>query len=153
VRGEVRVELLTDYPERLSLHSTLYLGPDFQPHRQESIRFHQEIALIKLEGCKGRDQAEALRGQTIYIPREEAAPLEGDEYFHFQLVGLVVVTDEGEALGKVIEILETGANDVYIIRGTRGEILLPAISEVVLDIDLESQRMTVNIPLGLLDDG
>ncbi|HEC34113.1 MAG TPA: 16S rRNA processing protein RimM [Chloroflexi bacterium] len=150
VRGELRVGLLTDYPERLSLHRLLYLGAEPRPYEVEGVRFHQGAALIKLVGCDDRNEAEGLRGQLVQIPIEAAIPLEKGEYYHFQIVGVEVVTDEGESLGLVAEVLDTGANDVYLVRGPRGEVLIPAIEEVVRELDLEARRMVVTLLPGLL---
>jgi len=153
VRGELRVEILTDYPERLSsVHHVLYLGTEARPYTVERVRFHQGAALIKLAGCDDRNAADELRGQLLQIPMEEAAPLEEGEHYHFQIVGLEVVTDRGEPLGKVQEVLDTGANDVYVIQGPRGEVLIPAIEGVVLQLDVQGRRMVVAIPPGLLDE-
>jgi len=152
VRGELRVEILTDYPDRLSLHRVFYLGSEPTPYPVESIRFHRGAALIKLAGCDDRTTAETLRGQWVQIPIEDAVPLEGGEYYHFQVIGLEVVTTGGESLGRVAEVLDTGANDVYVVHGPRGEVLIPAIEEVVRELDLEARRMIVEILPGLLEE-
>ncbi len=152
VRGELRVEILTDYPERLPDRRMLYLGSEARPYAVEGVRFHQGAVLIKLAGCDDRSAAEQLRGQWVQIPIEEAVPLEEDEYYYFQVVGVEVVTDKGEALGRVVEVLDTGANDVYVIHGPRGEVLIPAIEEVVRELDLEARRMVVVILPGLLGE-
>lgn len=152
VRGELRVELLTGYPERLPLHAVLYLGDEGRPYTVERLRLQEGVALIKLAGCDDRDQAETLRGQLLQIPLEHAVPLEEGEYYHFQLIGVEVFTDGGECLGRVVEVLDTGANDVYVVRGRRGEVLLPAIEDVVRQLDLEGRRMVVTLLPGLLED-
>lgn len=150
VRGELRAELLTDYPERLTTHPVLYLGPDLQPYPVESVRFHKGAALLQLTGCTDRNAAEELRGQLIQIPMQEAIPLEEEEYYHFQMIGVEVFTEEGERLGRVAEVIDTKANDVYVVRGPRGELLIPAIEEVVQELDVEGRRMVVHILPGLL---
>lgn len=152
VRGELRVEILTDYPERLPSHRVLYIGPEPTPYQVEGIRFHRGAALIKLAGCDDRNAAEELRGQWVQIPIEAAVPLEEGEYYHFQVVGVEVVTTEGEPLGRVAEVIETGANDVYVVHGPRGEVLIPAIEDVVRELDLEARRMIVEILPGLLEE-
>jgi 16S rRNA processing protein RimM len=91
-----------------------------------------------------------LRGQLLLIPEDEALPLAEGEYFLYQLVGLAVYTDEGEHLGSLVEVLETKANNVFVVRGSRGEVLLPDIDEVVLEIDFEAERMLVHLLPGLL---
>ncbi len=151
VRGELRIEILTDYPERLSLHSVFYLGQRGHPYQVEGIRFHRGAALVKLKGCDSRNEAELLRGMLVQIPIEDAVPLEEDEYYTFQLLGAEVFDDQGERLGRVVEVIDTGANDVYVVRGPQGEILIPAIEDVVLELDVEARRIVIAIPPGLLD--
>jgi 16S rRNA processing protein RimM len=152
VRGELRVEILTGYPERLPLHAVLYVGEEGRPYPVERLRLQRDAALIKLAGCDDRNQAEALRGQLLQIPLEQAVPLEEGEYYHFQLIGVEVFTGAGECLGRVVEVLDTGANDVYVVRGGRGEVLLPAIEDVVRELDLDARRMVVTPLPGLFGD-
>jgi 16S rRNA processing protein RimM len=90
-----------------------------------------------------------LRGQLVQIAREEAVPLQAGQFYEHQIVGLSVVTADGHALGQVVEVLATGANDVYVVLGPRGEILLPARAEVVRAIDLDAGTMTVVLLPGL----
>jgi 16S rRNA processing protein RimM len=148
------VEILTDYPERLELHSFLFLGnagsPDsVQRYRVERLRQVRRGVLLKLEGCEDRNMAEELRGMFVQIPREDAVPLEAGEYYLYQLIGIDVETDRAEKLGRIVEVIDTGANDVYVVQGPSGELLLPAIEEVVQDIDLEAGRLVVRLPPGL----
>lgn len=149
LRGEVRVRVLTDFPERLRVLKRVYLGQTLKPAIVESVRFHQGCALLKFAGYDDRTAADSLRHAWVQIPVEEAMPLEEDEYYFYQIVGLAAWTAQGEYLGRVQEVLATGANDVYIIRGPKGEILLPAIEEVVREVDLEAGRLTVVLPEGL----
>jgi len=106
--------------------------------------------LLKLGGCDDRNGADELRGMLVQIPLKEAAPLEEGEYYHFQLIGVRVETESGEWLGQVVEVLETGANDVYVVRGPWGEVLLPAVNDVILELDLELRRMVVHLLPGML---
>lgn len=152
VRGELRVGLLTAYPDRLSRHPVFYLGDEGRPWPVERLRLQRDAALVKLRGCDDRDGADALRGQLVQIPVEDAVPLEEGEYYTFQLIGVAVVTDRGESLGRVVDVLETGANDVYVVRGPRGEVLIPAIKGVVGELDLSARRMVVSPLPGLLDE-
>ena len=119
--------------------------------RVERVRLNQGFAILKLGGCDSRDQAEALRGHYLQIPIEEAIPLADGEFFLYQLIGLQVMTDEGEELGELTEILETGANDVFVVRGTEGELLIPDLPEVIQEIDIESGQILVQLPAGLRD--
>lgn len=154
--GELKVELLTDDPHRFGLLERVFLGKKDQepvPHHLESYRLHKGRALLKLAGCDERDAAQALRGNLIQVLLEEAIPLEEGEYFEHQIVGLDVWTAAGEHLGQVIEIIFTGANEVYVVHSadaTRREILIPAIEDVILEVNLEAARLTVELPNGLL---
>lgn len=155
IRGELRVGIITDYPERLKQHACFYLAPPDSPeavrrHPVEKLRQHGEVLLLKLSGCNDRSAADELRGMLVQIPIEEAVPLEEGEYYHSQLVGVRVKTESGELLGHVVEVLETGANDVYVVRGPRGDVLLPAVDDVVLELDLEARRMVVHLLPGTL---
>ncbi len=153
VRGEVRVEILTDRPERFAWLTEVLVGKDNPvPVAVERVRLHKTVAILKLLHHDTRSQAEALRGQYLQVPIEEAIPLEEDEFFLYQLVGLQVQTEEGEALGELAEVLKTGANDVFIIHTPGGELLLPDIPDVILDIDLDTGRILVRIPAGLRDE-
>ena len=155
VRGEVRVEILTDYPERIAQHDHLYLAPPGRPDRVkrcqvESVRPHKGVLLIKLAGYDDREAADKLRGMLIQLPVEEAVPLEEEEYYYFQLEGVHVETETGEYLGRVTEVLEPGAHDVYVVQGPRGEVLIPAIEDVILELDLEAGKMLVRPLPGML---
>ena len=150
LRGEVKVRVVTDFPERLRTLKLAYVGPVPLPVAVEGIRFHQGFALLKLAGYEDRVAAESLRGALVQIPVEEATPLEDGEYYFYQIMGLTVWTTQGEYLGRVRDILITGANDVFLVRGPRGEILLPAIEEVVRQVDLDRGRVTVNLLEGLV---
>lgn len=159
VRGELRAEILTDYPDRLqdafaqSLR-TLYVGKTHRSFTLTNVRFHQGAMLLTFKECTTRDEADALRGALVEIPMEDAVPLEEDEYYHFQLVGMQVETEEGEVLGEIVEVFTApGANDVFVVHGSRGEILIPAIEDVVISLDVEAERVVIRPLPGLLDMG
>ena len=150
VRGEVRVEVVTSYPDRLLQHAYFYIAPPGRPEAAqrylvENMRWHREVLLLKLGGCDDRNGADELRGMLVQVPIEQAVPLEEGEYYHFQLIGMKVETESGEHLGQIVEVLETGANDVYVVRGAQGEVLLPAVDDVILDLDLDLKRMIVRL--------
>ena len=154
IQGELRVEVMTGYPERLGQHACFWLAsPDHplvvQRYTVEKTRWHRGVLLLKLGGCDDRNAAEQLRGMLVQIPIQEAVPLEEGEYYHFQLIGVQVETESGESLGQVVQVLETGANDVYVVRGSRGEILVPAVDDQVIELDLESKRMVVCLLPGM----
>lgn len=153
IRGDLKIQPMTDRPADFARLTQVYVGaPDKAgaPRRYEvqSFRPYQGNWLLHLAEVSTRTQAEALHGQPILIERVQRQ-LAADEYLADQIIGLKVVTLSGEALGTVVEIITTGANDVYVVHGERGEVLLPARSEVVRDIDLERQAMTVELLEGL----
>jgi 16S rRNA processing protein RimM len=155
LRGELKVDILTDDPDRFGLLERVFVGlEDEEPVSWplEGYRLHKGRALLKLANCDDRPAADALRGYLIQVPLEEALPLEEGQYFEHQVIGLDVWTADGEYLGKVVEILYTGANEVYVIGGGPAgrELLIPAIEEVVLEVDLEGGRLVVKLLEGLL---
>jgi 16S rRNA processing protein RimM len=156
VRGELRIAVQTAYPERIVPGTQLYVGPDPEDmssailYRVTKSRKHQQYLILQLEGVAERDAADALRQQYVMVAFEDAVPLEEDEFYLYQVIGLAVYTVDDEPLGRVAEVIETGANDVYVVQGPRGEILLPAIDECVVDMDFEAGTMTVQLMDGLL---
>jgi 16S rRNA processing protein RimM len=156
LHGELRVAIHTDDPHRFGRLDTLFFGLEGTepvPRSLLGYRLHKRQVLLRIEGCTDRAMAEALRGYLVQVLREEAIPLEEGEYFEHQILDLDTWTTGGEHLGKVVEIIHTGANDVYVVQGGasgRREVLIPAIEDVVLEIDLAAGRMIVELPDGLL---
>ncbi len=154
LRGEVKVYPTLDDPGRFSLLRKVLLvhGNRRAEEEIESVRFQNKMVLVKFKGIDNINDVVKYRGYLIYVTREEAADLKEGEYFEVDLIGLNVVTDQGESLGTLKEIIRTGANDVYGVEMEDGkEVLLPAIHSCVLDINLEEERMTVHLLPGLLD--
>jgi len=149
VKGKLKVRVLTDFPEHFRGLKRAYLGQTLRPVIVEGVSLHQRYALLKFAGYDDRTSAETLRGAVVQIPIEEAPPLAQGEYYFYQIVGLAVWTVQGEYLGRVREVLVTGSNDVYVVRGPRGEILLPAIEEVIREVDVEAGRLMVRLLEGL----
>lgn len=116
----------------------------------ERLRTVSGKTVVKLSGVDDRNAAEALRGQLLEVPEAELMALPPDTYFHHQIVGLTVMTTDGRELGAVTEILQTGSNDVYVVRGER-EYLIPAIGDVVKEVDLRAGRLVLDPIPGLLD--
>jgi 16S rRNA processing protein RimM len=147
----MRVEVISDVPERFTWLDEVYIGQESPtPRKVESIRFHKSWALLKLAGCDDRNSVNMLRSQLVQIPESEGLPLQDGEYYLYQLIGMKVNTEEQEYLGDISEVLETKANNVFIVKATDGEILLPDISEVIREIDFESGNVTVRLMPGLL---
>ncbi len=154
VRGEVKVFPTTDDPERfLELDDVLLDGPGgLKKLEIERVHFFKNMVIVKFAGMDNRNDVEGLRQKDLLITREQAVSLEPDENFIVDLIGLSVCTDEGESLGTLSDVIQTGANDVYCVRTPEGkELLLPAIKDCVLSVDLEKQEMLVHILPGLLD--
>ena len=146
--GEVRIDVQTDFPDRFEPGKVLYV--DGHPLNIERSYPHKNSVILKLSGIDTADAGRRLRGKSLDIPLEEAHILPEGEYYRFQLIGLDVVSITGEAVGKIIDILPTASNDVYILDGPLGQILIPATEDVVKSIDLDAQQMRIEIIDGLL---
>ena len=153
IRGELRVMSMTDYPARYAAGAQVMLGtPELaRPAVIAGARPHRGMYLVLLDSISDRTAAEKLVGQYLLIPESEAFPLGEHENYLHDLIGLTVRTAEGELLGILSEVLVTGANDVYLVRGESGEVLIPATRQVVVKVDLGSSTMTVQLPDGLRD--
>ena len=149
IKGNLRVEVVTDFPQRFSPSSIVYINQ--QPMNIDTVEWRKGQAIIKLHGVDGVEEAQRLRRQTIEIHHSQLRPLPEGEYYHFQLIGLEVWTTQGELLGNITEILTTEANDNYVVHSTKGEILIPAIEDVIKSIDLDKGRMVIEAIRGLLD--
>lgn len=153
VQGEIIMEVLTDFPERLTAGTTLYVGSAYTPVRLKKVRLQNRGMLVSFHGITTPEAAGELRNQIVYVTAADRPALPEGEYYHHQIIGMQVINQQGESLGKIIDILETGANDVFIVRPHNGrEILIPNTDEVVLKIDLEKGQMTVQLLPGLLPD-
>ena len=153
VRGELKVSLMTDNPERFRPGVRLFLESEEGPVPVEvaSARPHKGMMLVTLATIQDRTAAERLQWRKLLIPQTEAMPLAEHENYVHDLIGLRVETFTGEALGEITEVLFTPANDVYVVAGPGGELLLPALRDVVLRVDLEAGTMLVKVPDGLRD--
>ena len=146
--GALNIELLSDLPGRFDVGREL-LASGIARSINDARQTGPSTALIKLEGVSNRAQAAALTGQYLSAFPDEDLTLDEGEFFHYQLIGMQVRAEDGELLGELQEILETGSNDVYIVRGPTGEILIPAIAHVVLNVDVSAGVMLVRLPDGL----
>lgn len=147
-KGEVKVQVETDFPDRFTAGSVVYLLN--QPLEIESSRPHKQHLVIKLVTIDSIQEAEQLRGQYLTIPYSELRPLPEDQYYTFQLIGLTVLTTEGNYVGKIVDIMITAANDVYVVQSELGEVLIPAIDDVVQSIDTNKGQMIIEAIEGLL---
>ena len=151
VRGEILMDVYTDFPERLKTGVTVYIGPEHAPAHIRSTRWQPPAMLIAFEQYQTREEAGVLRNFLVQVRVDDRPPLAEGEYYHHQLLGMQVVEESGESLGVLSRILETGANDVFIVTTQEGrEVLLPAIDEVLLEIDLDRKQMRVHLLPGLM---
>jgi 16S rRNA processing protein RimM len=152
VHGEMVLELYTDFPERLLPKTKVFLGEKQIPMILRSVRFHNEGLILGIEGVDTPEDAGKYRNHVVYVSAKTLPALDEGEYYFHQLIGLNVVDENGNALGELTEIVETGANDVYVVTAASGtEILLPAIPDVILSVDLDIRAMCVHLLPGLLD--
>ena len=154
VRGQVKMKAITEQIDHLRRRiRTLYVGPKLQEFTLKGLIEHKPgLMILTLAEVTTREQAEDLRGQEVAILETQAAPLEEGEYFIHQLYGLDVVSDQGEAIGKVREVLETGANDVLVVtRPGKSDGLIPMIRDVVQELDITGGRLVIRPLEGLLD--
>ena len=148
VNGELRVRAMSDVPHRFDPGQVLFLAD--QPLTiVASSRGRADSLILRLEGIDSAAAAREFTGMELGCQAESAANLPEGEYFHYQLMGLQVITDEGEHLGRIAEIIVTGSNDVYLVQGDKGEILLPAVSQVVRQVNIGSGTMVVHLLDGL----
>jgi 16S rRNA processing protein RimM len=138
VQGEISMELYTDFPERLRPRTQVYIGDGRTPLRITRSRMKDKIMLLTFEGYQDCDQVNVFRNEMVYSRSDKLPSLPEGQYYHHQLLGLRVLDETGSELGTLAEILETGANDVYVVRSPgRPELLLPAIESVIIKVDLE----------------
>ena len=154
LKGEVKVFPTTDDPSRFMNLQTclLFDGKNYLDLTLERVRFFKQFVIVKFKDIDDISQIEKYKGKDLFVTRENAVPLEDDEVFVADLIGLKVVTDKEEFLGTLTDVLQTGSNDVYVVRSDGGkEILLPAIKECILDVNLENKSVKIHLLPGLLD--
>ena len=153
VRGEVKVFPTTDDAKRFkTLKKVILDGREPLELSIEQVKFFKNMVILKFKGYDNINDVETWRQRDLLITRDQAVELKEDEYFITDLIGLTVVNEEEAVLGRVKDVLETGANDVYVVELTGGkELLLPAIKDCILNVDLEGGRMKVHVLDGLMD--
>ena len=153
VRGEVKVFPTTDDAARFKKlkHVMLDTGKETLPLEIESVKFFKQFVILKFKGFDNINDIERYKRCPRLIERENAVPLEEGEYFIADMIGMKVITDEGENFGILKDVMETGANDVYVIEHpSEGEVLVPAIKECILDVDIENRQMKIHVMNGLI---
>lgn len=148
--GQVKADILTDFPQRFSHLEVVYVGEEHLPFSLKGFRLRGAQVLLQFQGVNTPEEAAKLRGKYIYIPLEKAIALTAGHYYVYQIIGLEVETTAGDRLGVVGQVLTTGANDVYVVKGPSQELLIPAVAQVVKEVDLRRGKMIVEPIEGLL---
>lgn len=150
--GKLKIHPLTDFPERFHQLEEIYLVKDEQKRyfQIREVSLHKGYILLMLYGIQNRDEALRLKDSYLMIPKEELVSLPANQYFFHEIIGLLVITDRGERLGRVEDIIRTGSNDVYVVQGEK-EVLIPAIKDVVQEVDVEKGILRVHLLEGLVE--
>ena len=154
VRGEAKIFPTTDDVQRFKKLKTCILdtGREYKELHIESVKFFKQMVILKFKEITSIDELMPYKGKDLLVTRDQAVKLEENEYFICDLIGLRVVTDEGEDFGVLTDVIQTGANDVYVVAMKDGkELMLPAIGDCILNVDLEQRRMEVHVLEGLMD--
>lgn len=151
VRGEVKVNVHTDFPERFLELELVYLGPEARPVKVLSSRQHNDRVVVRLAGCEDRAAAEELRGLYLQIPENDVMPLAEGEHYAYDLLGIRVRTTDGRDLGQIEEVLFTGANEVLLVRDGAQEFLIPYLNDIVVSEDMGTGEMVIKPMPGLLE--
>ena len=153
VHGEMVMEVQTDFPERLKTGLEVYVGDSHERMIIDGARFHNEGLLIKFQELNSPEAGSRYRNQLVYVRTIDRPVLPDGQYYHHELIGFNVVNEEGDLIGTLTEIMQTGANDVYVVKQTdRKEVLLPVISSVILGVEKNSRQIRVKLIPGLLDE-
>ena len=152
IRGEVKVYPTTDDVHRFEELESVLLdtGKEYRELKIKSVKYFKQYAILKFKGIDNINDIEKYKGKSLFVTRENAQPLKEDEYYIADLIGMDVITDEGEE-GKLVDVIETGANEVYVVEFDKyGEVLIPAIHDCILDVDIEAMSMKVHLLEGLV---
>lgn len=155
IKGEVKVFPTTDDINRYKQLKEVILdtGKEHKKLEIENIRFFKQMVIVKFKGIDTINDIEKYKGKDILVTREQAIPLEEDEYFIYDIIGAAVITEEGREIGRLEEVLQTGANDVFVVKSLEGkELLFPVIKDCVLDINIEEKKVTIHVMKGLLEE-
>ena len=153
IKGEVKVYPTTDDPARFKKLKEVLLdtGSERLPLEVAGVRFQKNLVIVKFKGIDNINDVEKYKGMDLLVTRENAVPLEEGEFYLADIYGAEVVTEDGEPFGELKDVLETGANLIYVVEHQGREVLLPAIPDCIKDVDVEAKRLTVHIMKGLLD--
>ena len=153
IKGMVKVKPFTDNIERFSNLEKIYIKNKSgqTEYKIQEVKYHKNMVLIKFEGIENPEQADLLRNSYLIVDRETEEPLEAGRYYIVDMIGLDVFTDDNEYLGKLEDIYNTGSNDIYVVKNELGkQILLPAIEDVIKNIDMDNKKVIVHLIPGLV---
>lgn len=153
MRGEVKVFPTTDDAARFKQlkHVLLDTGREMKPLEIQGVKFFKQFVILKFKGINNINDIERYKRCPLLVERKDAVELKEDEYFIADMIGIQVETEDGEVFGTLKDVMETGANDVYVIdTEEHGEVLVPAIKECILDVDVENRKMTIHLMDGLI---
>lgn len=154
IRGEVKVFPTTDDVNRFKKLKEVVLdtGKEQLTLQIEGVKFFKQFVILKFKGIDNINDIEKYKGKSLFVTRENAVKLKKDEYFIADMIGSTVEDEEGKVLGTLTDVMQTGANDVYIVEDENGkELLFPAIKQCVLKVDIEEKKILVHVMPGLLD--
>jgi 16S rRNA processing protein RimM len=153
LRGDLLMEVYTDFPDRLRVGTKIFVGEKYLPLIIARKRGHNDGLLLGFSGIDTPEEAGKYRNLVAYVPTADRPPLPDGEYYYHEILGLKVLDDANRVLGELTDILETGANDVFVVKTADGhEILIPAIEDVIRKIDMENKTILVHLLPGLVDD-
>lgn len=153
VHGEMIMDVITDFPERLKAGSAVFVGDEHRPLRIKSCRSHQKGMLVRFDDFSTPEAVGFLRNWLVYVKASDLPSLPKGEYYHHQVIGMRVIDERNILLGIVSDVIATGANDVLVISQESGdEFLLPAVDEIVVSIDLEKHEIFARLLPGLIPD-
>lgn len=146
LQGWIKIQAYTEYPDSLLDYDTWYLadGQSWQPRKVVKANVRGKVLVAKLQDIDDRTAAEKYKGLLVAVPREQLPPAEEDEYYWSDLIGLAVENQAGDKLGAVESLLETGANDVLVVRGEQGELLIPFIASVIRQVSMKDRMIRVD---------
>ena len=153
IKGMVKVKPFTDNIERFNNLEKIYIKNKSgqTEYKIQEVKYHKNMVLIKFEGIENPEQADLLRNSYLIVDRETEEPLEPGRYYIVDMIGLDVFTDDNEYLGKLEDIYNTGSNDIYVVKNELGkQVLLPAIEDVIKNIDMENKKVIVHLIPGLV---
>ena len=153
IKGMVKVKPFTDNIERFSNLEKIYIKNKSgqTEYKIQEVKYHKNMVLVKFEGIENPEQADLLRNSYLIVDRETEEPLEAGRYYIVDMIGLDVFTDDNEYLGKLEDIYNTGSNDIYVVKNELGkQVLLPAIEDVIKNIDMDNKKVIVHLIPGLV---